>query len=84
MKLRRLIEGFIAAGGCGIEIVSGRQSRDQIAHLGRLARDYDLEVSLGSDFHRDAPYSAELGVDSSAFNGLRGVWERWSPARQVS
>ncbi|MCB1689550.1 MAG: PHP domain-containing protein [Halioglobus sp.] len=83
MKLRRLIEDFMAAGGSGIEIVSGRQTRDQVAHLGRLARQYDLEVSLGSDFHRDAPYSAELGVESSAFDGLRGVWERWSPTRQA-
>tara|TARA_R110002072_G_scaffold1589_3_gene13383 strand:- start:1765 stop:2607 length:843 start_codon:yes stop_codon:yes gene_type:complete len=80
MKLRRLIEAFVAAGGCGIEVLSGRQTRDQTAHLGRLARDYALEVSLGSDFHRDAPYSAELGVESTPFEGLHGVWERWSPA----
>lgn len=80
MKLRRLIEAFVAAGGCGIEVLSGRQTRDQTAHLSRLARDFDLEVSLGSDFHRDAPYSAELGVESTPFKGLRCVWERWLPA----
>jgi predicted metal-dependent phosphoesterase TrpH len=80
MKLRRLIEGFVEAGGCGIEVLSGKQTRDQIAHLSRLAKSYDLEVSLGSDFHRDAPYSAALGVESTPFEGLRGVWERWSPA----
>jgi 3',5'-nucleoside bisphosphate phosphatase len=80
MKLRRLIEAFVAAGGCGIEVLSGRQTRDQTAQLSRLARDYDLEVSLGSDFHRDAPYSAELGVESTPFDGLRCVWERWLPA----
>ncbi|CAA0125448.1 5'-3' exoribonuclease [Halioglobus japonicus] len=79
MKLRRLIEAFVAAGGCGIEVLSGRQTRDQTAHLSRLAKDYDLEVSLGSDFHRDAPYSAELGVESRPFEGLRCVWERWLP-----
>ncbi len=80
MKLRRLVEAFVAAGGCGIEVLSGRQTRDQTAQLSRLARSYDLEVSLGSDFHRDAPYSAMLGVESTPFEGLRGVWERWSPA----
>jgi hypothetical protein len=80
MKLRRLVEAFVAAGGIGIEVLSGKQTRDQTEHLNRLARSYDLEVSLGSDFHRDAPYSAELGVESSPFEGLRGVWERWSPA----
>jgi predicted metal-dependent phosphoesterase TrpH len=78
MKLRRLIADFIAAGGHAIEVQSGRQTRDQLAHLKRLAREYDLEVSIGSDFHKDAPYSAPLGVESSPFESLRGVWERWS------
>ena len=78
MKLRRLIAAFIAAGGRAIEVHSGRQTRDQTTHLKRLAREFDLEVSVGSDFHRDAPYSAPLGVESSPFEGLRCVWERWS------
>lgn len=78
MKLRRLIEDFVAAGGCGIEVLSGRQTPDQVAYLRRLATQYDLEVSIGSDFHRDAPYNAPLGVESTPFAGLRGVWERWS------
>lgn len=81
MKLRRLVEAFVAAGGCGIEVLSGRQTRDQTAQLSRLARSFNLEVSAGSDFHRDAPYSAPLGVESSPFEGLRGVWQRWTAAQ---
>jgi predicted metal-dependent phosphoesterase TrpH len=77
MKLRRLVEAFVAAGGCGIEVLSGNQTRDQIAQLCRLAGTYNLEVSAGSDFHRDAPYSPPLGVESAPFEGLRPVWERW-------
>ena len=76
-KLRRFIAAFVAAGGRGMEVLSGRQTSDQTNHLVRLARDFDLEVSVGSDFHRDAPYSAPLGVESSPFGGLRGVWQRW-------
>jgi 3',5'-nucleoside bisphosphate phosphatase len=78
MKLRRLVEAFVAAGGCGIEVLSGKQTSDQIAQLCRLASSFDLEVSAGSDFHRDAPYSQPLGVESAPFEGLRPVWERWS------
>lgn len=78
MKLRRLIVDFAAAGGTGIEVLSGYQTADQVAQLQRLAREFDLEVSLGSDFHRDAPYSAPVGVESAPFAGQRGVWERWS------
>lgn len=78
MKLRRLIVDFAAAGGSGIEVLSGRQPREQIEHLQRLAREYDLEISVGSDFHRDSTYGAGLGVESAHFEGMRGVWERWT------
>ncbi|MEZ5501166.1 MAG: PHP domain-containing protein [Halioglobus sp.] len=81
MKLRRLMLAFMAAGGSAIEVHSGYQTTDETAQLKRLALEFDLEVSAGSDYHRDAPYSAPLGVESTAFDGLRGVWERWSSPR---
>ncbi len=84
MKLRRFIAAFVAAGGSGIEVLSGYQTSDQIAQLKRLAREFDLEVSAGSDFHRDAPYSAPLGVESAPFDGMRRVWERWSAPMQTT
>ncbi|MDG2048405.1 MAG: PHP domain-containing protein [Halioglobus sp.] len=84
MKLRRLIIAFMAAGGRGIEVLSGRQTSDQTNRLLRLARDFDLEISIGSDFHRDAPYSASLGLESAPFGDLRGVWQRWSNVPQTS
>lgn len=79
MKLRRLVVDFIAAGGQAIEILSGRQSPDQLSQLRRVAIEFDLEVSLGSDFHRDGPYSAPLGVELPHLEGLPGVWKRWQP-----
>ena len=78
MKLRRLVIDFMAAGGSGIEVLSGRQTTDQTAQLKRLAAEFELEASVGSDFHRDAPYSPQLGVELPQLEGLRGVWERWS------
>lgn len=77
MKLRRLLIDFVAAGGSGIEVSSGRQTADQLAHLKRLANEYSLEISMGSDFHRETAYSAPLGVELPANNRLPGVWERW-------
>ena len=79
MKLRRLVTDFVAAGGGGLEVSSGRQSADQRAHLDRLAQAFSLEVSMGSDFHRDSTYGAPVGVPvSSAPQGLAGVWQRWA------
>ncbi len=77
MKLRRLVVDFMAAGGEGIELLSGRQSADQTTTVLQLARAFSLEVSLGSDFHRDTAYGAPVGVELPDIRGLRGVWERW-------
>ena len=78
MKLRRLVVDFIAAGGAGIEVCSGHQTRDQLAQLRRLAAEFSLEVSVGSDYHRDGPYTPQPGISLPDLKGLPGVWERWS------
>ena len=80
MKLRRLVVDFKAAGGTAIEIYSGRQTRDQVSHLQRLATTYELQISGGSDFHRDGPYSADVGIELATPEGLRGVWGGWTRA----
>ena len=80
MKLRRLVVDFKAAGGQGIEVLSGRQTPDQMTQLQRLAAEFELEVSVGSDFHRDGQYSPQLGVSSPRVGAGAGVWRRWSSA----
>ena len=68
-------------GGAAVELINGRQSIDQTQVLERLARDFELEVSAGSDFHADRAYGAQLGVESRLLNKLPGVWERWSSTK---
>ncbi|MEM6582790.1 MAG: PHP domain-containing protein [Pseudomonadota bacterium] len=82
MKLRRLVIDFVAAGGRAIEITSGRQRPEQIAQLRRLATEFELEVSVGSDYHRDSPHFPPPGVELPKVKPLRGVWERWLPPAQ--
>ncbi len=77
MKLRRLVLDFVAAGGTGIEVLSGRQTPDQVAQLQRLADEFELLASAGSDFHRDGPYNPELGVELRRLEGRAAVWQRW-------
>lgn len=77
MKLRRLVVDFAAAGGSGVEILSGRQTSDQTKQLVNLATEFELEASIGSDFHRDAPYSAPVGVSAPYLGEVSGVWQRW-------
>jgi predicted metal-dependent phosphoesterase TrpH len=64
-KLKRLIVDFIACGGTGFEVYSGRQTREQTQDLCRLARDHGLQVSVGSDFHAALQYSPRLGFDTT-------------------
>ena len=80
MKLGRLVVDFKAAGGEAIEVNSGRQTRDQVDHLLRVARTHELRISVGSDFHRDAPYSADLGIEWGKPASTEGVWKGWSRA----
>ena len=74
-KLRALCDAFSGAGGLAIEVVNGRQSDSDVAELKRLAKDKNLMVSVGSDFHREWSYGADLGIDVTVAGGLMGVWE---------
>tara|TARA_R100001480_G_scaffold3576_20_gene9331 strand:- start:672 stop:1538 length:867 start_codon:yes stop_codon:yes gene_type:complete len=78
-KLRRLVADFTSAGGNAVEILNGRQTPDQSRQLRQLALETGLEVSAGSDFHQDAAWGAEVGVELRHLGGLRGVWQRWLP-----
>jgi 3',5'-nucleoside bisphosphate phosphatase len=82
-KLCRLIVDFKDSGGTAIEIVNGRQSGDQVAQLKRAAAQYNLLVSAGSDFHRESPYGAQLGVELRALGDLQGVWEHWTAPKSI-
>jgi len=79
-KLHRLVADFKGAGGEAVEVVNGRQTLEQTRQLCRLALECGLEVSVGSDFHRDSSWGPELGVELRHLGNLRGVWERWLPA----
>ena len=75
-KLRALTAAFAEAGGDAMELINGRPRPGDIAALWRLIEDRQLAVSVGSDFHRDTPYGAGLGIDTSDIPAGRGVWER--------
>lgn len=60
-KRRRLITDFKEAGGIGIEVVSGRQHPEEVKELAKLAEQFDLLASRGSDFHTPDNTWVELG-----------------------
>lgn len=51
LELHSLLEEFKSLGGKAIEVVSGSHSAANVALFARLAREYELLASCGSDFH---------------------------------
>lgn len=59
-KRRRLVQDFVNAGGHALEVVNGMQPAEQVGTLSILAREFNLKVTAGSDFHAPQEWS-EIG-----------------------
>ncbi len=76
-RLRKLLTAFKENGGQGIEVVCGNSNKDDISVSARFARDFDLQGSVGSDFHTpDSPW-IELGRLKAMPTDITPVWKKW-------
>lgn len=78
-KLMRLLDEFIAAGGQGIEVISGKQPQDVTEKFAQIAIEKGLYASLGSDFHRYFPHMATVGRLMSLPEKVTPIWVALSP-----
>jgi predicted metal-dependent phosphoesterase TrpH len=69
-------ERFIAAGGEGIEVVSGAHTDAEIREYADIARRLGLLASRGSDFHGENESRVDLGRCEPMPLGLEPVWTR--------
>lgn len=76
-KLRRLLAEFKAAGGEGLEVVSGSHSRDDYFRMAYLAREAGLLASAGSDYHGPEHPWIELGKLPALPDGCKAIWKDW-------
>lgn len=76
-KLRRLVQAFKESGGESLEVVSGRQTRDQTIQLASLTTKFGLAATVGTDFHRDLSYGASIGTPLELPSICRPLWSRW-------
>jgi predicted metal-dependent phosphoesterase TrpH len=81
-RLRRLADAFVAAGGEGLEVVSGSHSRDEYFSMAQLSRDFGLAASAGSDYHGPEHPWIELGRLPDLPPGCRAVWKNWPVSRE--
>jgi len=73
-KLRRLITEFKDWGGTGFEVVSGRQHPEEVKNLAKLANQFELLASCGSDFHTPDNTWVELGKLSRLPESCTPIW----------
>ncbi|MCC6302726.1 MAG: PHP domain-containing protein [Gammaproteobacteria bacterium] len=78
--MRRFLEEFTAAGGGGIEVVSGRHDVQQARMLAAYAREFGLCASVGSDFHAPENSWTVPGRLAALPPGCEPVWARWPAA----
>ncbi|MDX5151203.1 MAG: PHP domain-containing protein [Acidiferrobacterales bacterium] len=60
-RMERLLSAFRESGGAGIEVVSGSHTPGGVEKFGRMACDFELLASRGSDFHGPETHWIELG-----------------------
>ncbi|WP_075187981.1 PHP domain-containing protein [Teredinibacter haidensis] len=77
-KLCYLTEAFAEAGGQAIEVVSGKQPVGLAENLAKIALQYQLAASCGSDFHVPGQPWQELGCASRLPADVQPVWELFS------
>ncbi|HET9662808.1 MAG TPA: 3',5'-nucleoside bisphosphate phosphatase [Burkholderiales bacterium] len=72
-----LLSSFVAAGGAGIEVVTGSHSSEQYATWAGYARRFGLLASAGSDFHGPEESRRDFGTLPDLPLGVEPVWERF-------
>lgn len=82
--MRRFLQEFVAAGGCGLEVVSGSHDAEQARSMAAYAREFGLCASAGSDFHSPDNTWTVPGRLNPLPPGCEPIWSRWTgpgPAR---
>lgn len=72
-----LAEAFVAAGGEGIEVVSGSHAEEDVRRFAHWSRRLSLAASRGSDFHDPRESRYDLGAVPALPAGVRPIWANW-------
>lgn len=76
-KLKLLITEFKSLGGDALEVSQSRQTQDDLKQLAKLANDFDLLASQGSDFH-DLQNYLDLGKTLPLPGSVKPIWHNWA------
>jgi hypothetical protein len=77
-EMRELLARFKDMGGAAIEVVTGSHTREHYATYRKLAMEFGLAASRGSDFHGPGESSFEPGRLPQLHESLTPVWSLWA------
>ena len=75
-----LLEEFRHLGGVAIEVVTSSHSPDQYQEFARLAHQFGLQASVGSDYHGPGHSYMDMGQLPTLPSGCVPVWQDWGEA----
>ena len=76
-ELHAFLAQFRDCGGAGIEVVTGSHSPEQYLEFARIAREFGLAASRGSDYHGKGESRTDLGALPQLPGDLKPVWHDW-------
>lgn len=77
-KRRKLVAEFKELGGSAIEVASGAQHPEEVRTMARLATEFELLASAGSDFHGPDNSYTELGKMTTLPPNVTPIWSTWT------
>ncbi len=82
-KLRALVEDFKAAGGIGIEVVSGSQNKNDSRNIAEYAKRYELMASVGSDYHGPSQSWLKMEAIPTLPADCVPIWQSWDAVKVI-
>lgn len=76
-NIRYLIELFAESGGDAVELPPAIEPASTRQMVDRMIQQFNLAVSIGSDFHGDNMPWIKLGQTPRVNQGQSGIWERF-------
>lgn len=77
MALGAFLSEFKQYGGAAIEVVTGSHTVDQYAEYAKVANQYGLLASRGSDFHAPIESKVDLGTLPPLPPSVTPIWQNW-------
>ncbi|QHH98174.1 PHP domain-containing protein [Acinetobacter dispersus] len=79
-NIRYLIELFAESGGDAVELPPSIEPASTRQMVDRMIQQFDLAVSIGSDFHGENMPWIKLGQTPRLKEGQKGIWDRFKPS----